>query len=188
MYLYVHILYISVPSPATFETPANIHNSQSTPTSTPFNIEDNTENSVHISSEPKVSLDQFLNSHTSQDNESFEEILHESEKKHKLKYHYLYKDESACSAEEAMKLALPTIEEQCALPEKQLNVDTWAFKNKNYIMFVPDGVSLTEEQQIELNKKRQEVVYSNTRLKLNPFNEMQNQETINELAKTQAKV
>jgi protein DGCR14 len=114
--------------------------------------------------------------------------LAESEKKHEQKYSYLYNEEDKSEKERAAQLALPSIEEQGALPEKKLNVDTWGYKNKNYIMYIPDGVPLTQEQEIELNKKKQEVVHPNTRLVINPFNEVQSKEAINELAKTQAKV
>lgn len=112
----------------------------------------------------------------------------ESERKHRLKYSYLYNEEGKSEEDLKKILALPSVEEQCALPEKKFNVDTWSYKNKNYIMYVPDGVGLTMEEELELSKKKQEVVHSNTRLKENPFNDMQSKETINEIAKSQAKV
>lgn len=135
-----------------------------------------------------MSLDQYLNSHTSQDNESFQEILIESEKKHKEKYAYLYNTEESNENLHQKRLALPSIEEQAQPVEKRFLVDTWGYKNRNYIMFNPDGVELTEEEKREINNRREEVVYSNTRLTVNPFNEVQSKETISELAKTQAKV
>lgn len=52
-------------------------------------------------------------------------------------------------------------------------------------MYTPDGVELTKEEQLDLVNKKQEVDYGNTRFQHNPFNEQQNQETINEMAKTQ---
>jgi len=55
-------------------------------------------------------------------------------------------------------------------------------------MYNPEGVELTPEQQMEVIKNKQEIVHENTRLRANPFNENQSKETINELAKTQAKV
>ena len=54
-------------------------------------------------------------------------------------------------------------------------------------MYVPDGVELTPDERIDLAKKKQIVVHENTRLRINPFNEQQNKETINELAKNQSK-
>lgn len=138
--------------------------------------------------ESKLKLDQYLNSHTSQDNESFEELMIESENKHRKKYSYLYQEEERGELDKIEQLQLPSIEEQCALPEKKLDIDTWTYKNKNYIMYVPDGVELISEELIEMNKKRQEIEHSNTRLTQNPFNEMQSKEVISELAKSQAKV
>lgn len=112
----------------------------------------------------------------------------ESERKHRQKYSYLYNEEEKNEQEHRTMLALPSIEQQCALPEKKLNIDGWNYKNRNYIMYVPDGVDLTSEELIELSKRQREVVYSNTRLQENPFNDSQSKEIINELAKTQAKV
>lgn len=136
----------------------------------------------------KLSLDQYLNSNTSEDNDSFDELVRESDKKHKEKYSYLYKDENAIEEVHHQLLALPSIEEQAKLPEKIFNVGTWGYKNRNHIMFNPDGVQLTPEDEIELNRKRQQIVHSNTSLVVNPFNEIQSKETISHLAKTQAKV
>lgn len=184
-YLILISFVILVPSPATFETPANIHNSQSQPENERQEEIIDLENTQK---EPQLSLDQYLNSHTSQDNQSFEEILHESEQKQRQKYSYLYNEEEKSSDEQRKMLALPSVEEQAALPEKKFILDTWSYKNRNSIMFIPDGVALTPDEEIERNKLRQEVVHCNTRLKENPFNETQSKETINELAKTQAKV
>lgn len=55
-------------------------------------------------------------------------------------------------------------------------------------MFNPAGVELSAEEELNLIKNKQEITFENTRLRLNPFNEVQSKETINELAKTQAKV
>lgn len=55
-------------------------------------------------------------------------------------------------------------------------------------MFVPDGVELTKNEQLEMASKKQEIEYSNTRLKHNPFDDSQSKDTITELAKAQAKV
>lgn len=133
-------------------------------------------------------MDQYLNSHTSEDNESFEELVIQSDKKHMEKFGFLYKDEEAINEAQNHLLALPSIEDQAKSQDKGLNVGTWAYKNRNHIMFNPDGVQLTKEQELELNRKRQEVVYGNTRLTVNPFNEVQSKETISDLAKSQAKV
>lgn len=54
-------------------------------------------------------------------------------------------------------------------------------------MFIPDGVDLMPAEKLEMASKQREVSYANTRFIQNPFNESQNKQTINELARTQAK-
>ncbi|XP_066261432.1 splicing factor ESS-2 homolog [Euwallacea similis] len=175
-----------MPSPATFETPANIHNTQETePPSDDLNNVPLTELKTKTS---ELTLDQYLNSHTSQDNESFEEILDANEQRHREKYKYLYAvEESSDDAKERM-LALPPIEQQAALPEKPFNFDTWGYKNKNVLMYNPEGVKLTLEQEMKILENKHVIVHDNTRLSINPFNEIRSKEAINELAKTQSKV
>lgn len=52
-------------------------------------------------------------------------------------------------------------------------------------MYIPDGVELTKAEQLERANKKQEIEYGNTRFNTNPFNERQNKDAINELAKSQ---
>lgn len=172
-------------SPATFETPLR-KNDETSGTSNDFSKE---EPFVYLTkcdspNECKVGLDDYLRSHTSEDNASFEEIMAEVEKRHKLKYAWLYKNE-----ETAKVLALEK-EKSLAIEnsEKPKELEMWNYTNKNYIMYVPDGVELTTDEKIEMAKQKQEVLHTNTRLTVNPFNEQQNKETISELAKSQSKV
>nr|CAH7726980.1 unnamed protein product [Callosobruchus chinensis] len=175
-----------IQSPATFETPANIHNSQEEHKLVDEPEAQDSENQAQ--KDKQISLDQYLNSHTSQDNESFEDLLTEAEMKHREKYSFLYGEEEKSVSEQEKRLALPSIEDQANNEEKKAQLDMWGYRNRNYIMFTPDGVQLTKEQQMEINKNRQKVVHTNTRLIVNPFNEVQSKEAINELAKTQAKI
>ncbi|XP_071641927.1 splicing factor ESS-2 homolog [Temnothorax longispinosus] len=78
----------------------------------------------------------------------------------------------------------PAVQDSNPRPKQ---VDSWAYKNKNYITYIPDGVELTAEEKIELAKKKQTIMHENTRLRANPFNERQNKETIDELAKSQSR-
>ncbi|KAF7281586.1 hypothetical protein GWI33_004507 [Rhynchophorus ferrugineus] len=175
-----------IPSPATFETPASLHNRQEDIT-----LETPQDDNKKDETDPikcKISLDQYLNTHTSQDNDNFEEILQANEQKHREKFKQFYKAEDSSDNNKTTMLALPSIEQQAALPERPFNVNTWGYRNKNYLMFNPDGQELTKEQELELLSNRQQITYENTRLRLNPFNDLRSKETINELAKTQAKV
>lgn len=170
-------------SPATFETP-QVHNKDTQqPDVTPPQ-----KKTEPTSKTLQISLDQYFNAHTSEDNESFKEIMIESDRKHREKYSYLYNEENKSIEEQTKLLALPSIDKQCELPEKKLNIDSWGYKNRNYIMYIPDGVEPTKEELIEMSKRKQEIQYGNTRLSVNPFNEQQSKETITELAKSQAKV
>lgn len=168
-----------IASPATFETPQHNVDDETAdkepPTPTPSQCSTTEE-------EKKISLDEFLNNNTSEDNASFEDMIVQAEKRHRLKYSWLYE------AEEKMKqLQGPEV---LAVEDKgtMKSIDTWGYKNMNYIMYIPEGVELTNEEKIEMAKKKQEVMHENTRLKANPFNEVENQEVISELAKSQAKI
>ncbi|XP_076641788.1 splicing factor ESS-2 homolog [Halictus rubicundus] len=158
-------------SPATFETPMNKTESEDeqlkrlkTPKDVP--VADNPKEKDR--EDCKSGLDTYLSTYTSEDNASFKEMMAEADRKLKLKFPWLY-------------------EARRTRDTKPNQLDSWSYKNKNYIMYVPDGVELTPDERIDMAKKRQLVIHENTRLRTNPFNEQQNKETINELAKNQSK-
>lgn len=97
----------------------------------------------------------------------------------------LYEAEKETALAIAQSLNLPAIEDQFRAIEGPKMVDTWKYTNKNSIMYVPDGVELTKEEQLEMAKQKQAIDYCNTRFRANPFNEQQSKEQIAELAKTQ---
>ncbi|XP_015187128.1 PREDICTED: protein DGCR14 homolog isoform X1 [Polistes dominula] len=176
-------------SPATFETPVrkdesedeHLRSSKAT-RDTPCKTE-----SKEKDIENKVGLDAFLSINTSEDNASFEEMMVEAERRRKLKYAWLYEAEeksNLLAIERSHKNSLDVGQEN----KRQPVLDTWNYRNKNYIMYIPDGVELTADEKIDLAKGKQMVTHENTRLRVNPFNEQQNKETINELAKHQSKV
>jgi protein DGCR14 len=51
----------------------------------------------------------------------------------------LYKAEEESREEQKEMMRLPSIEEQASNEKRPLMVDTWGYRNKNYIMYVPDG-------------------------------------------------
>ncbi|KAK0093403.1 hypothetical protein PV326_013593 [Microctonus aethiopoides] len=177
-------------SPATFETP--LHNDS---TNLSRNIESSSQNSckndenfsVNHENKNTIKLDTYLSNYTSEDNASFEEMMVEAERQQKIKYSWLYEMEnnSKTMAIEAKQNLLAIGHEKTSRP---FLPDTWGYRNKNYIMYIPDGVELMADEKVEMAKKKQEVVHSNTRLNGNPFNDKQNKEVICELAKTQSKV
>ncbi|KAF4518871.1 hypothetical protein B566_EDAN006722 [Ephemera danica] len=179
-------------SPATFETPLDTRGDETPILDTPrigaASDAPNLEFGDSASSSGKqLSLDQYLGSHTSEDNQSFQDIMHEAELKHRQKFARLYDAEEKHHAERQNQLALPSIEQQACLPERPLDVDNWEYKNKNYIMYIPDGVDLTQKEKVEAARSRQEVVHDNTRLVHCPFDERQSKAQIAEMAQNQAR-
>lgn len=177
-------------SPATFETPLRRAELDESPRISEASESQKTfDESVEGNGKTvsKVGLDDYLSTHTSEDNASFEEMMIEAENKRKLKYAWLYEAEEKSKAWLAIDRPptdVPAIEGSNPRPKQ---VDSWTYKNKNYIMYIPDGVELTAEEKIELAKKKQTITHENTRLRANPFNEQQNKETIDELAKSQSR-
>lgn len=172
-------------SPATFETPVHKADSEDEQFEPPASTEVPA-NATDTTDESKTGLDAYLSTHTSEDNASFEEMMVDAETKLKQKFAWLY------DAEENSKVLAIGNGSKAALAitdgdNRPNQLDSWTYKNKNYIMYVPDGVELTPDERIDLAKRKQMVVHENTRLRMNPFNEQQNKETINELAKTQSK-
>ncbi|KAG7199994.1 hypothetical protein KM043_014418 [Ampulex compressa] len=175
-------------SPATFETPLRKEESedeQFATDKTPKNVTENVK-TKDAPAENKAGLDDYLSAYTSEDNASFEEMMVEAEKKRRLKFTWLYEPE-----EKSKVLAIENNSDRpIAIEDKDSRpamLDTWSYKNRNFIMYVPDGVELTPDERIDMAKRRQSVMHENTRLRTNPFNEQQNKETINELAKSQSK-
>lgn len=176
-------------SPATFETPLRRNESEESSRTSKNSSEETSSELIATNNktESKVSLDDYLNTHTSEDNASFEEMMVETENKRKLKYAWLYEAEEKSKA--WLAIDKPTtdnlmIKDSNCRPNQ---IDSWTYTNKNYIMYIPDGVELTADEKIELAKQKQTVMHENTRLRTNPFNEQQNKETITELAKSQSK-
>ncbi|CAG7819770.1 unnamed protein product [Allacma fusca] len=170
---------VTTETPSTFETPIDIprptpdSNAESSPThlpmETPADDAVSTSSKTSKSSAKNMSLNHYLDTYTSEDNQSFRDIMEESDRKHKLKYAWLYDAEIQHKETVDQSLALPSMEQQALEYKRPLNIDTWTYRNKNYIMYVPDGVAFTPEEEVELAKKKPEVVLNNTRYEENPF-------------------
>lgn len=132
-------------------------------------------------------IDSFFDKYTNEDNQSFEEIIEAADERLKQKFAILYEAEDSTSVMLKNSLALPSIDAQFESTERPNKLDMWTYKNKNYIMYIPDGVDFTQAEKIEMAKRKQEISHNNTRLSTNPFNDSQNKETISELAKNQSR-
>jgi protein DGCR14 len=181
--------FIPVDSPATFETP--VHNPDASTSVTASVRSEKSTTSTQASSRRALAdnhtLDSFLDNYTSEDNQSFQEIIEAADEKLRQKFAILYGEEEKRAVIMDKSLALPDIATQFAPIEGPKTVDTWTYRNKNYIMYTPDGVELTKAEKLEMSKLKMEISHSNTRMKESPFDDKQNKATISELAKLQAK-
>ncbi|VVC92594.1 unnamed protein product [Leptidea sinapis] len=124
-------------------------------------------------------LDSFLAKHTSEDNASYDRVIALENRKKANKLASQFQAEiTACQLADSA-LALPSIEEQADQTQRALELDTWRYRAKNYIMYVPDGA----ESQVPSEKP--ELQYHNTRLRVQPFDYEKNKEAITAIAKSQ---
>ncbi|GFU54437.1 splicing factor ESS-2 homolog [Nephila pilipes] len=165
-------------SPITFETP-EIKRADS-----PSRSESDVNNSATVVPEKNhPTLDQFLGETTSEDNASFQSVMERSEARHQQKYPWLYKDEGEEQKKVTDMLALPTSEPEFKKPE----LVTWAYKNRNALMYVPDGAPLTVEER--LAQGRREILHAGTRFENGaPFAADAHKEAIVEAAAHHAKL
>lgn len=136
-----------------------------------------------------LSLDKFLAKNTSEDNASFEKIMEESKLRIREKYAWLFEAEENCENEQEKKLALPSCEEQVkiALDDKPYNLDSWTYKSRNALMYVPKGVELSAKELIERNaKKEREIKHENTRFTHDPFDSASCKQSLSEAASEHA--
>jgi len=99
--------------------------------------------------------------------------MHEADKKANSKLHrsWLFEQERLAKQRQETALALPSIEMQAAIEDKYRTaiVDTWSYTAKNSLMYIPEGVSLTFEEQFDMEKKMRVISHDNTRFQASPF-------------------
>nr|CAG4638517.1 EOG090X07SU [Cyclestheria hislopi] len=171
-------------SPATFETP--LRDADDFERKLQEEIPSSSSNTK--AKEGKVeSLDEFLFKHTSEDNESFEEIMDEAKRKHRAKYAWLYDSETKSIADHEAQLALPSIEKQAIEHNRPAQVETWSYTTKNYVMYVPDGAPLTSDEKLKHALDKEHISHPNTRFQSTPFDEARNREAVRQAALLQSK-
>lgn len=194
-------------SPATFETPSESRGSATPRMASAFgegletpetNRKDKQSDKVSVSGK-EMSLDEFLQNHTSEDNESFEQIMEKSEQRFRAKYYWMFDAEEKHNKEHLPNLALPTAEQQVQASTLAITgtsvqndtrpkqVENWKFETFNSVMFVPDAAPLSKTRSVELAKqKKREISLSNTRFEGNPFTETLSQAAMIEASAIQA--
>lgn len=164
---------------SSFETPINQHVDDARAQQT--NSEEVNKEDITSKKTKEVTLDRFLNKYTSEDNDSFEQIQEENEKRHRLKFPWLYQQD-----DKKEQLALPSIERQAITNNADQEALTWPYKSKNNLMFNVDGAPLTKEEEFK-NRKQQEVAHDNTRFRGNPFAQSLHNVAISQAAQMHAK-
>ncbi|XP_045454089.1 splicing factor ESS-2 homolog [Melitaea cinxia] len=123
-------------------------------------------------------LDSFLANHTSEDNASYDRVIALEDKKRASKLASQMEAEMTSAALADAALVLPSIEQQADQTKRPQELDTWRYRAKNYIMYVPDGAG----GKAPLGPQLQ---HHNTRLAALPFDPAKNKEVISALAKNQ---
>lgn len=119
-----------------------------------------------------VTLDNFLNKHTSEDNESFIDLMEDQRQEFERNHQWMFKKEETLSIEYKEKqLALPSIEDQAKSGSEKINkpLDGWTYKNENAVFYHPSGAPLSDQEKIDVAKKQKIIVRENTRFKSNPW-------------------
>jgi protein DGCR14 len=125
-------------------------------------VADDTESSGTNKHDSTLSLDQFLNTHESEDDASFKEMVIKSNEKQYQKHAWLHEKE-----EEYGKLASEGKQAICATTDvihQRAGLDSWAYTAKNSLMYIPDGVENSAVDKVERAVREREIVHSNTRL------------------------
>lgn len=162
------VLLLSEETPASFETPRTVQRSPREE-----RHEDKQSKKKEEIRDPSDStLDKFLAKHTSEDNDSFEEIMEQARLRQKEKYAWLYKKEEEQTKKSQQSLALlePKQGDELLEVERPAMIETWTYKNKNPLMYCPEGVEESVKDIIDKRtQKKQDIIHKNTRFIRNPF-------------------
>lgn len=141
----------------------------------------------------ELTLDQFLNRYTSEDNASFGELMAEAKLRHQRRHPWLYVDEQAERERVQTAAQLPSAEQQ-ALDSVESSLGkirplvTWPFRNRNAVMYNPDPAPYTADELVTINAgTRQRIVFANTRFQRTPFDERHSRSLIADAAYQQSK-
>jgi protein DGCR14 len=133
----------------------------------------NNGNKQNAEASKNLSLDEFLAKNTSEDNVSFEMLIEEAEKKKKARQHqcWLYEKEQLHKLNSSEVLMLEnnagSSSSMHMLTDKSdeisKSLDTWTYTTKNTLMYVPEGVPLTLEEELLKSKSVRKINHENTR-------------------------
>ncbi|CAK1541551.1 unnamed protein product [Leptosia nina] len=130
----------------------------------------------------KHSLDSFLANHTSEDNASYDRVIALEYKKRASKLASQFEAEVTSAAIADSALMLPSIEQQADQLNRPHELDTWKYRARNYIMYIPDGA------ESQAPSPKPVLQHHNTRLQVQPFDYAKNKEAISAIAKSQESI
>ena len=107
-------------------------------------------------------LDQFHRKNVSEDNESFTEIMSQETEAFKEKKKWMFLEESENKIKQQL-LITNSDQGQNQLANAQRKQLGWNYKTNNQLMFVPNGIERTEEDETKFIGAPKEISYSNTR-------------------------
>lgn len=158
-------------TPAGFETPASFDGGATPRQDAPFVDEEEAAEEGSTSINTTLSLDAFLNRYTSEDNESFEEILEVAKARLRSKYAWAY--EKTEKQQRQLSLTQGDVDRKALERAKgqYMAIETWRYTPRNSFMYAPTDVELTPAEQLERSKKQREIKHANTRFREMPFPE-----------------
>lgn len=119
-----------------------------------------------------VSLSQFMARYTSEDNDSFTQIMKTNEQKRREKLDWIYKheqDEEKSAKSDSALMPPPATPFAVTDGRSSKPLDTWKYKAHNTVMYYPEGASLTDQEIQDLKDSHVKVQHSATRLGTRPW-------------------
>lgn len=100
-----------------------------------------------------LSLNEFLQKYTSEDNAYFEKLQRKELKRHKANYPWLYRDKGGHNKTIQQQLKLPSLEEQVSTSHKDPpnHMIDWPHNPKNTLFYVPENKELANTTQSVIN-------------------------------------
>lgn len=125
---------------------------------------------------PSMSLDTYMQCHTSEDNESFAELMRNAEQQRRVQQPWLFNTEAEHNHRqmELLSSRVPSIEEQAVSGATGGPVASWPYRARNDLMYVPEGIAESAADRVTRAAQRSDrsdprdgrlrVIHANTRL------------------------
>lgn len=167
-------------TPAGFETPASFDGALTpasgvapghTAATANTSAAEQTEEEAAGMIDTDLSLDAFLSRYTSEDNESFEEILEAAKERLRSRYAWAYER----THKQERQLALTQGDQERKAIERArgqyMAIESWRYTPHNALMYPPTGLEPSASELVAQAKRKREIKHSSTRFKTMPFPE-----------------